>query len=129
MYSFHRNLDLYVYVKSCIILIALAKFSFYLRVDEQFGLLVMLVRDCFVTVIPFFIFLMLWLQAFEMLYDALGCQANDFVGLTANSWLAFWLKTWSNSIGNVSQPIFDPSWNDNNLLIRVYLIYFLWWLN
>ena len=57
-----------VFLRVMIVTQMLFKVNFYLRIYDQFGLLVNLVSTCLVDVIPFFTYLVIWQIIFVMLY-------------------------------------------------------------
>lgn len=86
--------SLMIYAQCLVLIYTLAKANFFLRVSKDFGLLVMLIRDCVMAIIPFFIYTMIWITAIELMYDILGGNANIYAEIESNSWWQFFFLIW-----------------------------------
>ena len=45
-----------------------------MKLNEKFGMLVQLVVTCLTDVIPFTVFLLVWISAFSLMYKMLGAE-------------------------------------------------------
>lgn len=77
--------------------------------NERFGMFVELFITCLVDIVPFTVFLLIWLCTFTLLYSVVGANSNesktDFPDVDKKT--AYFLSTWENAIGNISPPSFD----------------------
>lgn len=80
----------------------LAKINYFLRVYDKFGLLVTLIRTCVKDIIPFSIYLLIWLLTFVILYKLSGIKPPPRDGLSEFFVLLFFV--WENSIANINDP-------------------------
>ena len=106
----------------------LLKINFFLKIFDKFGLLVSLVTTCFKDIIPFVIYLLIWLMSFVMLYNKIGIHAPLRKGLKERSFTGLLIYVWQNSIGNIEDP--DPvSFENDPTNTQIYLIWTVWLLN
>lgn len=106
-----------------LIFTVLLKIQFFLRVNSKMGLLVTLIRTCFVDVYFFAVYLMVWLLAMTIAYRVLGMDATGYSQLTDRSFINFFLQVWENSIGNINPPEFVDA---HPSPLRVFAVYFMW---
>ena len=75
-----RFLDLWwitiIFSNLCIIISIFTKLHFFMKINDELGMLVELIITCLKDVIPFFIFLLIWLLAFTLLYKILGVETK-----------------------------------------------------
>ena len=103
----------------------LVKVNNFLKVYKKLGLLVNLVATCFVDILPFCVYLFVWLFAFVRLCMVIGVKDLKRDGLNRGEFASMFLYTWENSIGNINDPDFDK----NLPPTQKCLIWIVWWLN
>ena len=64
-----------------VIMQMLVKTNFFMRIFDKFGLLVSLITTCFKDIVPFVIYLVVWLLSFVMLYSQIGINPPPRKGL------------------------------------------------
>jgi len=104
----------------------LLKINFLLRVNSGFGLLVTLVKTAVVEMIPFSMYLTIWIFTFILLYKVTGQQATGRAGFKDNSLGNYLLLVFENSIGNINDPVFDDAHIKG---YKMYLVWLIWWFN
>jgi len=92
------------FLKILIIVQMLLKINYFLRVYESFGLLVNLLSTCVKDIIPFCVYLGLYIMLFVMLYIQSGITSPTFQGFSNNGFGAMLFFVWENSIGNINNP-------------------------
>ena len=84
-----------------------------MKISDKLGMLVQLVVTCLIDVIPFSIFLFIWLVAFTLLYKVVGAESymhSEYSNL--NKFFMQTVQIWENSIGDISAPTYDY-WTKN----------------
>ena len=66
-----------IYLRIGMILLMLLKLNFFMRIIEQFGLLVNLLKTCLYDILPFTIYLGIWLACFYLLYQQSGIESPE----------------------------------------------------
>lgn len=122
--SKYLETEITIYAQCIIVMMMLLKFNFYMRVFKNFSLMIMLVRDCVISILPFTVYLNLWLITIQYLYAILGCTVTSYPGI--NNFFGFYLEIWSNSIGNINPPELPETGSNVG---RTYCIYLVWWFN
>ena len=87
----------------------------------------MLVKLCIIDIVPFTIYLMIWLIMMTLIYQRLGFEATGYQGIEDNSFVNFFLQVWENSIGNITPPSFDDKKITSKAIIGA--IYGIWFIN
>jgi len=83
------------------------KIMFFLRVFEQFGLLVDLVAQALSDSIPFTCFLIMWLILFSLLFRILGFEIDDGDYSSMGQASIYVLQTYRNSVGDIAAPAYS----------------------
>ena len=96
-----------------------------MQFHEKFGQLIMLMKTCIADIIPFSIYLFLYIFAVAMMYRILGHTGAAYKGIDDKNLLTFILMSWGNSIGNISELSFAE--NTPGLIIGG--LYVVWILN
>ena len=85
------------------------KIHFFMRTSKTFSLMTTLILTCVVQIIPFLVFLFLWIVWMALLYYVLGSNfstnAEGYTNLPVMMGMIFY--TFENSIGNIQPPTFD----------------------
>ena len=85
---------------------AFLKIMFFLRVFEQFGLLVDLVAQALSDAIPFTCFLIMWLVLFTLLFRILGYEVDDGDYSSLGEASRYAVQTYRNSVGDIAPPAY-----------------------
>ena len=69
------------------------------------GQLTVLIKVCLKDIIPFSIYLIIWIIAMTLFYKVLGIDvdSSSYPGLSGSDWTIF-LQVFENSIGNIASP-------------------------
>ena len=126
----------------CILIVC--KLMILIRINQTMAQLAELVVVCIRDVIPFMVFLIIWICIFCVLYKVLGAQQDvEKTFPNIHPAFGFFLYTFENSIGNTANPTFKI-WMDilNSKEFNVtttfgwvlaktmvYLIWLVWFLN
>ena len=109
------------------------KIMFFLRVFEQFGLLVDLVAQALSDSIPFTCFLIMWLILFSLLFRILGFEIDDGDYSSMGQASIYALQTYRNSVGDIAAPAYSfwESQTDFPHLQSkmIMIIWFAWLMN
>ena len=117
-----------IYMMTAILTIMFSKICFFIRIFNDYGLLVNLVQTCLSDIVPFCIFLTIWLICFYLLYHVTGIESPDRsgqLGLNHENIQDFFY-IWSNSIGNIHY------WASTTVVSNEYvmaLMSLIWFLN
>ena len=124
-----------VFLKILVIFNMLLKINYFLRVYERFGLLVNLLSTCVKDIIPFCVYLFMYVLLFVMLYIQSGINAPGRTGFKVRGFGEMLMYVWENSIGNINDPPESSFHLDNNKTeglrypSEMYLIWFVWFMN
>ena len=94
-----------------VLLFGFLKLLNFMRIYEDFGHQVYLIRICILDMCNFMIFLFLFIAFFYAFYSISGAQfsADDYPNLNKSTIIM--LQTWRNSMGDISAPIY-PIWTE-----------------
>lgn len=108
-----------------LIIFMFIKTNFLLRVSQEFGLLVALIKAVLIDMIPFTTYLFMWYITFVLLYKLLGTEATGNSQLGDNDFTTYLLMVYHNGVGAiVNRPVYDKKYNKNT-----YFIYIVWFFN
>ena len=122
-----KNFDLMLNV--FIALQMLLKTNYYLRVYQQFGLLVNLISTCVVDMIPFCVYLFVYELFFVLVYIRSGIKAPARKGFEDGDFFGMLLYVWENSIGNINDPDDSSFALLESHSFNGYLIWIIWVFN
>jgi hypothetical protein len=114
----------WVAIHSLLVMLITFKLMFFMRVSENFSNLVKLVTNVMYQILPFTIFLMMWMVVNTILYDISGIaifdkEDNDYHQLTYS--VALILQNFRNSVGDITTPTYyywtDPEVDNGGKLI------------
>ena len=117
-----------IYMMTAILTIMFSKICFFIRIFNDYGLLVNLVQTCLSDIVPFCIFLTIWLICFYLLYHVTGIESPDRSGQLGvnHENIQDFFYIWSNSIGNIHY------WASTTVVSNEYvmaLMSLIWFLN
>ena len=110
-----------------IIFLMLLKLNFFLRIFSKFGLLVNLIITCFKDIVPFTVYLAIWLLTFVMLFKTIGIKFPEQKFFKEGSFLGMFFYVWNNSIGNIDYP--DEKSFVNMPVIQEIIVWSIYWTN
>ena len=107
--------------------------------NEKFGLFVELFITCLIDIIPFVVFLVIWLCTFTLVYSVIGANGSESSGdfPSVDKKTAYFLSTWENAIGNINPPSFDfwqniidkaPESDQFSRTVAQAVIYVIWFI-
>lgn len=104
----------WVFIHSLMIVLIAFKLMFFMRVKDDFSILVQLIRIVLWQCRSFTIFLLMWCIVQTVLYRVSGInvvamddngKAEDYANL--NSFIMLFMQIFRNSIGDISTPTYD----------------------
>lgn len=97
---------------NCILLILVViKLLNFLRIIEEFGLFILLLRQCISDIKLFFLFQILWICIFAMMLYILKSDIpnyHDYPHLYW--WLQQLIQSWRNALGDLQPPFYEQYW-------------------
>lgn len=109
------QLVFWIVMNSLLLVNALIKILFFLRVYEKFGMLVQLIITVILDIKNFIFFFFLWLVLFSLLYRIAGIKIDRDDYKNVNSFLAYIIVIFRNSIGDEQIPNTDY-WDEKSKL-------------
>lgn len=103
------------------------KINYFMRIEPAYGQLNMLITTCVVDIIPFTIYMFIWILGMSIIYKILGISSTGYQGIPDNSIINFFLQVWENSIGNIGNPEFVTNIVESQTMI--VLVYITWFIN
>lgn len=98
------QLVFWIVMNSLLLVNALIKVLFFLRVYGKFGMLVQLIISVVIDIKNFIFFFVLWLILFSLLYRIAGIKIDEGDYKNVNSYLAYVIVIFRNSIGDEQIP-------------------------
>lgn len=90
------------------ILLAFLKTMFFVRIYEEYGLLVQMLQSCLMAVVPFAVYYLVFLMVFSICFVILemeiDAEVNEAEGL--NYFFKIVLQTFRTSIGELATPVY-----------------------
>ena len=92
------------------------------------GFLVELITTCFYDIVPFAVYLFIWIIAFTLSYKILGVdiKTTELSHLTKGGFMSYFFQVWDNSVGNIHYPQIDSKTQQTDE--RIFYIYSVWFL-
>ena len=83
----------------------LLKIIYFFKINESFGLLILLIVEVIQEIVVFTVFMVVWIAGFASVFLLIGVQFHDdeYPDLD-NVFFVFFLQTYRNSIGDIATP-------------------------
>ena len=128
-------LSIFSLFNSVMLLWAVIKTLFFLRVNEEFGLLIQMVQQCFIDVSAFTVFFIFWMIMFCCWFMILGMEVDESQYQLMHEFPMFFIQSFRNTQGDTSPPIYD-FWRsisrsnelDKNISYSMIFIIWLFWI-
>lgn len=113
-------------LKLMLVTLAMIKLLFFVRIYDEFGILVSMIQFCIMDLVPFMTTYMLFLMIFTMMFTVLETEPDEETAGIENvpPFIVMILVTFRNAIGEVGLPTYevlalkDPTiWKSMNILL------------
>ena len=82
------------------------KIIYFFKINESFGLLILLISEVFSEILVFTMFMIVWIIGFACVFLLIGAEYKDDneYPYLQNVFYIFFLQTYRNSIGDIATP-------------------------